>query len=194
MSVCSPSTAQWRGRMLVERGSSAEEPRRRGARGELRRGCARVMARVVGALGLLDVLLSVGGQSFVAPFFTAPQGQWCVFFLDAVSLGELVGTNSDMRRCCSCRRGQASKWRCSPSFSAPCSSLWVVGVLGLDFRGMALMGRISARRAKRQFEVQRRSSVSKAHMVLCGGRRSPLGNGRHRGRGVLIVVFMVVIL
>ena len=32
---------------------------------------------------------------------------------------------------------------------------WVVGVLGLDFRGMAPMGRISARREKRQFEVQR---------------------------------------
>ena len=40
-----------------------------------------------------------------------------------------------MRRRYSGRRGQASKCRCSPSFSAPCSSLWVAGVLGLDFRG-----------------------------------------------------------
>src|SRR5210317_2254085 len=45
------------------------------------------MARLVGALGLLDVLLSVGGQSFVAPFFTAPQGQCCVSSLD-VAVGQ----------------------------------------------------------------------------------------------------------
>ena len=37
----------------------------------------------------------------------------------------------------------------------------VVGDLDLNFRGMAPMGRISARREKRQFEVQRRSRVSK---------------------------------
>jgi hypothetical protein len=49
-----------------------------------------VLARLVGALGLLDVLLSVGGQSFVAPFFTAPQGQCCVFSLE-VAVGQVGG-------------------------------------------------------------------------------------------------------
>ena len=75
----------------MERGSTAEEPRGRGARREL---CPAVLlsviARVVGALGLLDVLLSVGGQSFVAPFSTAPQGQCCVFSLD-VAVGQVGG-------------------------------------------------------------------------------------------------------
>ena len=110
-----------------------------------------MIARLVGALGLLDVLLSVGGQSFVAPFFTAPQGQCCV---------------SSLFEC----RGWASWWAqtqvrgddavvvegrrqsvdaLSP-FSAPSFSLWVVvGVFCLDFRGMALMGRISARWKKK---------------------------------------------
>ena len=49
-----------------------------------------VLARVVWALGLLDILLSVGGQSFVAPFSTAPQGQCCVSSLD-VAVGQVGG-------------------------------------------------------------------------------------------------------
>jgi hypothetical protein len=49
-----------------------------------------MVVRLVGALGLLDVLFSVGGQSFVAPFFTPPQGQCCVFSLD-VAVGQVGG-------------------------------------------------------------------------------------------------------
>ena len=64
----------------------------------------------------------------------------CFLFAWMSRLGKLVGTNASMRRCCSRRRGQASKCRCSPSFSAPCSSLWVAGVLGLDFGGWIRWG------------------------------------------------------
>jgi hypothetical protein len=56
------------------------------------------IGRATGALGLLDVLLSVGGQSFVAPFSTAPSRAMLCFLLGCVGWGELVGTNSDMRR------------------------------------------------------------------------------------------------
>ena len=141
----------------MERGSTVEETRRRGARRELGRSFTLVIGRIVGVLGLLCALLSVGGQFLLHPS-SLPLKDNVVFSPWMSRLGELVGTNASMRRCCSGRRGQASKCRCSPSFSAPCSSLWVVGVFRLDFRGMALMGRISARREKRQFEVQRMSS------------------------------------
>ena len=66
----------------MERGSTAEDARRRGVLRELRSTCALVIARLAGGLGLPCVLLSVGGQSFVAPFFTAPRGQCCVSSLD----------------------------------------------------------------------------------------------------------------
>jgi len=45
---------------------------------------------------------------------------------------------------------------------------WLVFFSILNFHGMALMGRISARREKKQFEVQRRSSVSKKLLDLKG--------------------------
>ena len=76
------SSAQWQGLMLVERGSTAEETRRRGARLKLSPALVRGGEACWGSLGLLDVLLSAGGQSFVAPFFTAPRGQCRVFSLD----------------------------------------------------------------------------------------------------------------
>jgi len=69
-----------------------------------------VIARLVGGSpGLLCVLLSVGGQSFVAPFSTAPQEQCCVFSL-GVAVGQVGGhPNACWWRCCSRRRGQASQ-------------------------------------------------------------------------------------
>ena len=82
MSVCSLSTAQRPRRMLVERGSTAEETRRRGARRELSPVLVCDSGTCWGSLGLPCVLLSVGGQSFVAPFSTAPRGQCCVSSLD----------------------------------------------------------------------------------------------------------------
>ena len=79
MSVCSSSTAQQRGK---DGCLWSEGRRQRRLHGEERALSSAlllsVVARLVGALGLLDVLLSVGGQSFVAPFSAAPQGQCCV--------------------------------------------------------------------------------------------------------------------
>ena len=86
-----------------------------------------VMARVAGALGLPCVLFSIGGQSFVAPFFTAPRGECCVSSLDVAVGASWWGTNASMRRCCSRRLGQASKCLCSPSFPGPCFFVgWLV--------------------------------------------------------------------
>ena len=91
MSVCSSSTAQQRGKDgclwsegRLQRRLDCEE---RVRSSDL---LLSVLARVVGALGLLCVLDSVGGQSFVAPFFTAPRGQCCVFSLD-VAVGQVGG-------------------------------------------------------------------------------------------------------
>ena len=97
------------------------------------------MARLAGGLRGCFVYCSLSGGSLLLhpSSLPAPSRTIMCFLLAWMSrLGGLVGTNASMRRCCcSRRRGQASKCRCSPSFSAPCSSLWVAGVLGLDFRG-----------------------------------------------------------
>ena len=104
-----------------------------------------VVARLLGALGLLDVLLSVGGQSFVAPFFTAPQGQCCVFSLD-VAVGQVGGHKRKYAAMLQWSSRAGVKVSMLSLLLGARSSCWVVGILGLDFRGMVLKGRISARR------------------------------------------------
>ena len=84
MSVCSPPTAQWQRRMLMERGSTAEEPRQREARRKLRPAVLlSVIAGVVGALpvGLLCVQLSVGGQVFGCTLLHCPSRTMLCFLL-----------------------------------------------------------------------------------------------------------------
>jgi len=49
------------------------------------------IGRATGALGLLDVLFSVGGQSFVAPFSTAPSRTMLCFLLGCCQLGRVGG-------------------------------------------------------------------------------------------------------
>ena len=129
-----------------------------------------VITRVVGALGLLDVLLSVGGQSFVAPFSTAPQGQCCV--------SSLLGC-----------RGWASWWAqtqvCGDGAVVVEDKRQSVDDLPPSRRPVPLfggwwwclrsrfsrdgphgahLGPTARRRGKRQFEVQRRSNVSKERL------------------------------
>ena len=99
----------------------------------------------MGGLGLLCVLFSVGGQSFVAPFFTAPQGQCCVFSLLgcrgwAIRWAQTQVCGDDAAVVV---EGQCQSVDALPPFSASCSSLWVAGVLGLCFRGMGFIHRAS---------------------------------------------------
>ena len=100
------------------------------------------MARLVGALGLLDVLLSVGGQSFVAPFFTAPQGQCCVFPLD-VPVGQVGGHKRKYAAMMqSSSKAGVKVSMLSLSFSSASFSLWDVGISQSRFSRVALVGRI----------------------------------------------------
>jgi hypothetical protein len=69
-------------------------------------------------------------------------------------------------------------------------SLWVVGALGLDFRGMVLMGRISARCDNRQFEVQRRSSPCENVAKKC----TPLGTSGPEGPSLTPSSFLSVLI
>jgi hypothetical protein len=118
------------------------------------------MARLVGALGLLDVLLSVGGQSFVAPFFTAPQGQCCVFSLD-VAVWRVGGHKRKYAAMMqsSSRAGVKASMLSLPS-RRPLSLFgwWLVSFVSI-FAGWPSWGASRPDGKKRQFEVQRRSSV-----------------------------------
>ena len=132
-----------------------------------------MIARIVGALGLLDVLLSVGGKSFVAPLSTAPQGQCCV--------SSLLGC-----------RGRASWWAqtqvCGddavvvegrrqsvdalPPSRRPVPLFgWLVFSISI-FAGWPRWGASRPDGEKGSFEVKRRSSVSKKLLDLKG--ESPL--------------------
>ena len=123
MSVCPPpSTAQQRGK---DGCLWSEGRRQRRLDGEERAGSFALLLsmveRLVGALGLLDVLLSVGGQSFVAPFFTAPRGQCCVSSLD-VAVGARWWAQAQV---CGDAAvvvdGGCFKVMFLPPFSAPCT-------------------------------------------------------------------------
>ena len=170
------------------RGSTAEEPRRRGARRELRSACALVMARLAGGLRGCFVYCSLSGGSLLLhpSSLPAPSRTIMCFLLAWMSrLGGLVGTNASMRRCCcSRRRGQASKCRCSPSFSAPCSSLWVAGVLGLDFRADPEIHRWIRPASLKQLTVSRTVSFwwIAPSMPLCNTARHVPGCSAHQGQ------------
>ena len=120
------------------------------------------MARLAGGLWVCFVYLSLSGGSLLLHPSPLPLKDNVVFppCLDVVNGASWWAQTQVCGNDAVVVEGECQSVDALPPFSASCFSLWVAGVLGLDFRGMALMGRISARRGKRQFEVQRRSSVS----------------------------------
>ena len=102
--------------------------RRRGARRKLSPAFVCDSEDCWGSLGLPCVLLSVGGQSFVSPFFTAPRGQCCVSSLlgcrgwaEWWAQAQVCGDTAVVVD------GGCFKVMFLPPFSAPCSSLWLAG-------------------------------------------------------------------
>ena len=123
ISVCSSSTAQQRGKDeclwsegRLKRSLDGKERARSFAL------LLSVVVRLLGALGLLDVLLSVGGESFVAPFSTAPQALaqgYVVFPLCSdVAVGQVGEHKRKYAAMLQSSSRQASKCRCSLSFSS----------------------------------------------------------------------------
>ena len=132
--------------------------RRRGARRELRRACALVMARLVGALGAAFCTALCRGAVFCCALLHCPLKGNVVFSpcLD-VAVGQVGGH----------KRKYAAMMQSSSRASVKVSKLslllgalflsLVVGVLGLDFRGMALVG---ASRRLNRFNNGREKTVS----------------------------------